>query len=285
MKRVSISALNDYNECHLRYHYKYERHLRRKTEARTGIDFGASGSAAHFGFEARLAGKTAAESEDAALMNLHVRIGEMAAAKFEKGVISAMRAMPSDILEHSLSQSEQKIEQVYSIDPPVHSYDRYTPYDLMVVGKPDLWYIDDEGVINVWDFKTTGKDPKVVCEDLDLWSPQLRNYGVLILDWLRDQGDARERPVFIGHCVVSTKGVVARTDPSRYMTKQFINDTRAIMLAQAALCGEDMTPAEGPFNCKSCDMSNICEMRLTGGDIEGIIKLDYDVHEYRGEKK
>jgi len=263
MRRFSVTELDQFQNCPMAHHLKYNEGLRLKPEHEETSGPRATGSAI-------------ADALERGLL-LGSRKEAILGAAENAGAEYAIRHAPEWIWEVERPVAEDKLEVIY---PPVHGEDWWEDKEgVQMVGKPDMWYLEQEGDlpigVHVTEFKSgadTGFRARQKLERYESWGIQAVRYVVLLHDayeWLRDI------PFYRQHIYLSTKGKPiegARIHVSQY----HIDNARKDMLQ---LCDTIINrPPErhyGPL-CDYCDFAPISRGYLTGPEPSDIIEEMYE---------
>lgn len=269
--------LND--DCSLARHYKYTRRLRPRTEGRSPTL--ASGTAVHYTVEhfCRNYGGSVPEIGD---LSAHAEEclrdefrndddgGEKNVKRFTPGVVRALKRIPEWIwlwpdwrVEQDISgtfHGEQCIPQVGGLG--------FEPLDVELHGRTDMFrFTDGEGAptLEIVDIKTTANDPL----DFLLWTPQLRMYAAILAQLYPD------RLIVYQYLCVPTgvRDSVPHSAPFIF-TQSAHERTVADILRMARKLGVEPEPREAR-RCSWCEYRHACIARITGGDVESLIKEVY----------
>jgi hypothetical protein len=291
MKRVSITEIQAWQHCRLKWHYQYERKLRLKVdpEELEDLSYLVSGQAIHFGIEAGILlpvdGFTRQDkAKEAALVYLHNELGEEGARRYIKGVGRAIDGLPQEVWEMAMPQSETKLEVVYSRDGKLYPLAKdqvvadlalkVTEGLITIVGVPDAWY-ENNGAIYIQEYKSTGSDEQKKFSNYELWSQQIGQYAVLLHDSLVQQY-ITPPTIMSRHILLSTRGKHVVGIPKPHPKKR-LDMERAWMVEAASEVGElPKTPTRGTL-CGWCSYGAIDLGLLTGADVDGIIEEKYEV--------
>lgn len=245
---ISITELEDWQQCSLLHHFKYGLRLRPPTDEINYIML--SGRAIHFGVEsAILRGRDTAVDAATTFLAQYGDVGE----RFINGVQTALAGIPDWVFEVPTPQVEAPIEVEYQ--------------DVIVRGRPDLWWYDGDS-IHIVDFKSTSKDEVDKLARYQMWNMQPRRYGVLVRDSLN-----RPFPVYTRHIMLSTRGKHIEGRPLLLTEPLLVKVQREMQIIawQIAVQGTEAPPHYGS-HCGFCDYNTICEVQLTGGNIDDIIR-------------
>lgn len=246
MNRVSVTELQTWLECQLKWEYKHRERLRHIKPSQPML----TGQAVHFGVEAGLAlGK--AQAVESALVYLRKSGQE---EKSGKQVVKALEGIPEWVWEIPLPQSETKLEVQFE--------------KVVVVGKPDLWYVDGDG-IKVVEFKSSGSKELERLERYERWNTQPLWYLALLKASLN-----HDLPCYSQHILLSTRGkhVVGR---ERFVSDEAVRRAGHQMVAISERVGVDEILPHESGSCDFCEFHEICEMRLTGGDFRSKIEQEF----------
>lgn len=253
----SVTELSEWLECRLMWYYKHSLRLRRRRQE-AGVTMG-SGAAIHFGLQVLLSGQGKEAAIVAATEHLRHGLGEEKARKYEKGVGLALEGVP-DYLTHLSVVQEDRLEVKYDATS--------------VIGKPDLYYLDDDGLFIV-EFKTTSSDEEERLDRYEMWNPQLRFYAVLLHDYLTQLGKPVP-PIYTHHILLSTRGRPALGVPT-LMRNKALEEWRGLMVELANEVGRGtIMPHYSEMGCSWCDYGIVCLARLSGMDEEGVIEEKYE---------
>lgn len=279
MKRVRVTELEEWQKCRGKHAFRYEHNMRRPPDdMNESAGRMASGSAVHHGIEVGLHGL--GDPVEAAVDYLRDLVGPEKAHKFEKGLATAIAGFPEDAWTRPNPQTEIQYEVVYYNDGGVWTptndeklikkYEGFAYADpVMVAGKPDCWWYDDEGDIQLVDFKTSAKidDDKLLL--YEVFNRQLYRYAVLINDDFALQG-VDCPPIYVTHYLLGTQGKHLFGQP-KPVTKKRMNLIRQDMASLADEVGSLPLTYSESVMCGYCDYRTVCEVRLTGGDIRDMI--------------
>lgn len=254
MRRVSVTELEVWQQCRLKWEYKYRRKLRPRPSATPSPLI--SGSAVHFGVEAGLAGQDAAASALVALR----RYGEETAAKYERGVLTALGGVPEWVWGVKLPQTEMKLEVVYG-------------EEVTVVGKPDLWYLDDEG-IHVVEFKTSGTDERARLERYETWNPQPLRYLALLSRVL-----PLSYPTYSRHILLSTRGRHAVGEEELVSKERLVEVEREMVEIACEVGMLPLSPHWLGGGCDWCEFRSVDEVRFKGKGAAAAIEQELEKEE------
>ena len=247
--RVSVTEMAVWQECPLKWWYKYHERARSEIPEQTGPML--SGAAIHAGLETALLGD---KSSEAAWLGAQHFFGdnEEGLAKFGPGVKRALMAAPKWLWEVKVPQVELKLEETWGRDKHV------------VVGKPDLWWVDGTGA-HIVEFKSTSDEPSRKLMDYQpLGNPQPLRYAVLVEKYLKGT-----MPMYVRHLIFSTQGKMfegAEAPVSRKVLEREETEMREIL-------GKMMGPPiwHRSWQCGRCAYREVDEVRVTGGDWESML--------------
>ena len=275
--RVSITELEQFVTCRMEWYYAQKLGLRPKPEEKT-VSPTLSGSAIHFGLEA---GMNRGRGENPVVVALNAATtfleahGE-GAGRYMKGAQQALLGVPENYWESENHVSEQKIE----VD-----YEAPNGCLVQVVGKPDIWFHDENGIVIV-DAKSSGKDEHERALAYQQWNLQVHYYSVLLEDWLTEQGKVVP-PIYVKHTVLSTRGKHFYGQPY-LMGKNHREKIRQRMLRIAgeiaSVHDQEMdvfTDGRIEYMCKGCDFAELDTLALTGRPIDSMIKEYFTTREDR----
>lgn len=245
--RISISDLDTWQECQLRYHYS--RLWKPVSDDRNM----AIGAAVHRGIEVGilLGRERALEAAAAAL-------GDTDSLDALNQVQTALNGVPQEYWGKRAPQAELKLEW------------RAAP-DLELVGVPDLWYVDGDG-IHVVEFKTTASDETSRLATYERWSPQVERYGVLIRHVVAGVSGL---PIWGRFVVLSRRGKHAYGHEAA-LTAQRLEAAENEMLAIARQIIN--SPIELPtwsYACERCPYATVDEVMRSGGDYSAVLEEQF----------
>ena len=243
-KRVSITEMGVWQRCHLQWHYQYRLRLKSKTAVLN--PYMLSGSAVHFGIEAGLLlGPQAAE--DAAVTYLKAEVGDKG-ERYVKGVSHALKGIPEWAWRVASPQSEMKLTIEVG--------------QVTIVGKPDLWWVDDDG-LHVVEFKSTSKNPSEKLREYERWNQQPWRYAVLLRAFLPGLRDIQTG---VKHVVLSTneESVEGEEIPCTPARLRLVEETMVQLAQEVGI--EPIVGVFEPFICEGCNFADLDEVLLTGGD-------------------
>jgi hypothetical protein len=263
--RVTVSELEQWVECPLKWYYSHVRRLRAKPDPEA-FNPGASGTAIHKGVEAGLLRAPGTQPRRVAMDAIQTYLEVSGGGRYLRGAEAAISGVPDELWNREAPQAEDQLEVEYPLGEE----------KLLVVGRPDLWYRDGDSLVIV-DFKSTAKDEHDRLLTYQTWNMQVRYYAVMLHDTL-----ARGMPVYTRHVVLSTRGKHAVGAPY-LVSPGMLNETRDRML-ELALAISNRPTDEGLVRIAHysracpiiCDYAPIDEIRLTGGNVESIIEEQYE---------
>jgi hypothetical protein len=276
--RVSVTELDNYGDCSMKWYYANKLGLRPKAEE-AGVSYTLSGSAIHFGLEAGLMRSpkslnptTVALSAAMAYLESHGAGSE----RYRKGAEKALLGVPQKYWDTEEFMSEDKLEILY----------HYEGYDITMVGIPDIWFYDGDGALVIVDAKSSGKDEADRAMAYQMWNMQPHYYAVLLEDYLLGKG-LDVPPILVKHDILSTRGKHFYGAPL-LVGKKHREKMRQRMLKRAGeiavLHGEEMnvfTHGKLSYMCKMCDFADLDTLALTGRDIQSMVEEQYTTREQR----
>lgn len=258
--RISVTQLDTYQRCEVLYSYKHIERL---------------------------------QPRDTSATPEYMKIGRAVASAIESGLSKLpMPDNPEELTKEGLAKVQQCLNAVpkwiWELEIPGVSEDRLEPtYNngrITLVGRPDLWYLEQQGedvvALHIVEFKSgaekyrPGADRKRV--EYENWSLQPSRYAVLLRDsypWLEGL------PAYRQHIYLSTYGH-ASEGPRILVANE--DDIREQMVYLASLADSLDRKAHDPlhhfsFLCDRCEFNQICFGYLTGADLRGIIDENYEI--------
>ena len=264
VKRLRVTEIEDFLTCRWLWDYKWNQGLRLPDDdMRAGPMI--TGRAVHHGLEAAvlLGGGQAAALRYAAEYLTQYE----GSAKFQRGVETCIRGLDPALYELVAPQAEQELTW------PIPGID----YDL--VGRPDLWYIDETSGIYIIDYKTTSKEEEEKGRGYQIWSQQTPLYGLLVVEYLATLDQSL--PIYLQHIILSTRGNHYMTRPLLFSSRECETQKALVttLAAEVERCHQDPTllyPTRNFFQCHRCDFATVDQVRLTGRDYESIIEEEYE---------
>lgn len=250
--------------CRYAHTLRYVEELQPKAEGQPIATPLTSGSAIHFGIEAALLKGTGLPGARLAADQYLNNRGE-SGERFRRGVHTALEGVPAEVWTAHIPQVEDELSYVYQ------------PGDIKILGKPDLWEYDENGIY-ITDYKSTSKDETDRLERYEMWNVNTPFYGVLLSDYLGSE-KGFDPPVYVRHIVLSTRGrpAIAQFKP---LTRRKIRLMRTMMLGTATQIlterGVDFTGAHPDIFCDGCDFAPVCRGHLTNADVDGILKESFE---------
>ena len=228
-----------WQECEMKWWYRYK--LRMPLVATGPM---VSGGAIHAGLEGALLGKKTVADAWRVAGNY---LGEENIEKYGPGAKRALEATPSWLWEVEVPQVELKLE----VQLGGH----------VVVGKPDLWWVDKDGAFVV-EFKSTSDDPSRKLEDYQpLGNPQPLRYAVLVDKYLEGK-----LPVYVMHLILSTRGKVC--EGAWYPVSRSVLEREEKEMVEIVGRMERAPLWHRSWACGRCEFKEIDEVRVTGGEWE-----------------
>ena len=275
---VWVTELNDFEECLQKWEYKWGQRLRVAETVKVDERL-TMGSSIHKGMEA---GLLLGWDEAGVAAQVYGEEHELSLEALDK-VSLAISMVPLWLKQVSNPQCELPL----SISSDV-SLSYHRPEDFIVLsGKPDLWWVDNEGG-HVVELKSTADHAKNRLRNLNEFDTQLPRYASMLWKTAREEGDLLSAwpggmPIEYQYLVLSWRGQVAESG------------WRVLGDSEAAFCIQQMNQAV--FNmqalryhpmhrskmCTWCSYNPVCETLLTGGDAGDIIDTKYEVRPRRVE--
>ena len=272
--RVSVTELDTWLECKVKWYYSWKLGLRPVADEEDGVSPLISGRTVDFGVQAGLLREPGQDALSVAFRAAALYLAQHGekATKYIRGVEAAISGMPQAMWDVVSPQSQHKMEIPWG---PV-----------TFVGKPDLWYMTENGIYIV-DFKSTSKDEweRLLLMQTTNLQPQI--YAVLLNEWLLNQGKTVP-PLYATHLVLSTRGKHAYGVP-RLVSPEHISalsgriDSVVAEMVRMADPLAAMSPVERLYNhgrisyaCRGCDFFAIDEGGLTGADMSDIIATRFE---------
>jgi hypothetical protein len=271
---VWVTELSDYEECLQKWQYKWADRLRiaetQKVDERLTM-----GSSIHKGMEA---GLLLGWDEASVAAQVYGEEHELSLEALDK-VSLAISMVPLWLKQVANPQCELPL--TINTEPP------YDKYNNTLSGKPDLWWVDDEGG-HVVELKSTADHAKNRLRNLNDFDLQLPRYASMLWKKAREEGDLLSAwpggmPIEYQYLVLSWRGQVAESG------WKILGDAEATTcLAHMSQIVHNMTM----FNyhtmhrskmCTWCAYNPICETLLTGGDANDIIDSKYEFRPRRVE--
>ena len=254
--RTSVTALDNWQECQVKYTYRGRR-LKEHNYVPSGPL--TSGITFHDSLERALMThdmKDAFNHADGVLPDSN---------RFKPGVMRMLHTVPDWLLGVDIPVAEDKIE----IDIDGITY----------VGKPDLWTVNDYGVM-IYEFKTCSEKGNGMIKKLlnyEEWGIQPVRYAWLLqqgYDWLQGM------PIYRQHILWSTQSEPIE-GKEILISQQAIDNAGQDMIRLANEVRDTSVPTHhfSPL-CNWCDYQQICRGWLTGADVDGIIEEKYYEEEY-----
>ena len=264
-QRVTVTELDQWQDCHTKWGYKYsDRLVPAKGES---MGNRAYGTLAHKGAEVRLLlGSDACEP---AVRLLAAQIG--ADEKAIQSALNAVGGIPQWVWELQRPQVETEIELEVGNEEGVPGPDK------ILVGHPDVWGFTGENEILVIDFKTTSESPKARLNKIYAHEEQLKRYAAMLYQLLRmgHFGPSIKQPI-VGYqyIVIDYKGHHA-VGGLNFLNQKIVDYVLAHAFSIARQIGWDWEGENyGPL-CGWCEYWPICEAWLTGGSAGDIIETDF----------
>jgi hypothetical protein len=255
MRRISVTELDLYQNCPMSHHLKYNEGLKLKP------DFEEPPSSA------RRTGIAIADSLERGLL-LGSRKEALEQAESNDGAVYAIRKVPEWIWNVNRPVAEDKLEVVY-----------HSAQTVQMVGKPDLWYLEQEGDlplgVHIVEFKSgadTGYRAQKKLERYENWGIQATRYAVLLhdaYDWLADI------PFYRQHIFLSTKGNPIEGACIHVSEFHMDNARREMLQLCDTLINRAPERHYGPL-CDYCDFAPISRGYLTGPEPSDIIEEMYE---------
>ena len=272
-KRVSITALLDWNKCQRRHYLAHTRHLRPRERASAL----GSGSAVHAALNYWLSnfpGETPAPAFQREIASRFLAAeydgDESKYGRYVKGAINALSLVPDWVWARA-----------WQCETPV----TIPVGDWEVRGRTDIWSVGEDGVTLI-DFKVSEANPL----DLMLWSPQIRYYALAL------QAMHPERAVQYKYLLLPTQGKRAGDPWAWPFTQAAAARTRADL---TKLVGDfashqkyamapstwrfdmwqDARPAYDRSACGYCPFNSICQAEITGADRLEVEKAMFYEHQ------
>ena len=258
MLTTSVTAIQSYQLCKLKWHFQYERRL---TPLSTN-PLMASGTVVHEMVADRLTENSEAKPAEELLTNQFPTdpYADEKVKKFLPGVMRAMDRIPPHLYTGGEWVSERMLE--------------YQPTPTIVVRmKPDLYRVTDD-TIDLVEIKTTDKDPI----DYLLTSPQHEWYGLGLADEYPGRLVTYE---YVCIPVGERAKVPIRQQPWPFSLRRMEESKAELVEAVEEMDSGVKPSANRGFWCNNCDFNLICKARVTGGDIEDVIKGSYTERPHR----
>ncbi len=280
--RISVTAIDQWVDCKMKYHYAQELGLRPRPEEEE-VSPTLSGSAIHFGVEAGMncdpEENPVIVAHEAALTYLYAHEGNV--QRYEKGVKTALLGVPQEYWESGHHVSEDKLEVDYGVQTNV----TVDPVAVTIVGKPDIYFYDGQSLVIV-DLKSSGSDEAQRALRYQQWNMQVWYYAALLEDWLHSQGK-NIPPIYVKHTILSTRGKHFHGQPYLLGGKGRDNArTRLLRVAQEIVeQGDYNVFLDGKLNymCSMCDFAEVDALALTGRDPGSMIAEKFTTREERNE--
>ena len=269
MKRVSISQIDSWLTCRLKWSYRYTEGLAKPEQA----VYLASGKAIHGTMEAIITGDIAYDMrrEKAEVIlreNLEWRDDvEEQVAKFLPGTQRAIERMPDWVWEEEWIV-EQEVEATYKVcEDSCTNSECEGCIDLCMFGIPDLVAIKEDSIV-VGELKSTSNTKKTPMDYL-LYNPQHRYYAVILRKLYGDS-----RPIYVRYGVIHT-GKTGSSHTSEWLMKTAILDSAEEHMIDAAReIGELAIAPYYSWTCGFCDYSPLCMADITGAKSKESIKKE-----------
>ena len=263
--RVSVTELEDFQDCEMKHHYRHGMRLRPLQAAEKSIALVIGGTVARaIEVGVSLGGGVEQAKEYIAAQKL----GE----KFEPKAIICVEKLPQLFWDIKTPNSEDKLEVQYGTEEGRHT----------MVGIPDLWWVeyDEDDValaVHVEEFKTGYQYGSQAVDRLmsyQMFGIQASRYAVMLHDkyeWLRGLDFYRR------HTLMSYAGRgKAYKGDELLLSKQGMDRTRMDMLELVdRMASTKQATHHFARLCDWCAYAPICRGYLTNSDPDEIIKSRY----------
>ena len=269
MERISVTELDEWQKCPHSFYLKGQGWRKRAAPPPDPL---AVGSMVGLAVEARLTlGK---QHVAQALRTYQEKYDLVDRSDLHEQVMTCLDVMPEWVWEIQGAVTEDHIEHRYA----THWTGDF-PHIVEVVGRPDIWYVDEWG-IHIVELKTcnvaySGTARKL--NDYAKYGAQPSRYAVLIRD---AYPELDQLAIDRRHVVVSRKGFAAASLPFE-LSDRAVDNARSDMLE---LARQAVTSAPvhsfGPL-CGWCEFSPVCEGYVNGQDTVGILKEHFEQRKRR----
>jgi len=260
MKRVSVTQMETWQHCQVKYDNVYVKHLRAQRPAGRALTQGKA---------------FASTLEQALMLGDTDKKREYAmSATVDMPKLKAMFAsLPDEVWDISIPVAEDKLEVGYEYhydgtDEGAWFSSKNPEAMLMIVGKPDIWTTFKDGVL-VLEFKTCSDSVPKAKDKLrayEMWAPQATRYAVLLHDaYPHLQGE----PFYRQHILVSSSGkgftLMGEIVPVNPVSLERERQEMCGLAASVGTVGPFHSP--GPL-CNWCDWKDRCIAEYAGWSVE-----------------